>query len=378
MKKPILIFASIAGSSFAATVDDLTLSVSDGKVTITDCDTAASGELIVPEFIDGNQVVAVAGGLIDGAFINCSGLTSIVLPDSVTSLGNRAFRNCTGITSFSFPPNVSRLENQVLEGCSGLETVNISDATDFISTSAFTGCTSLSSINASASALNYSTKNGVLYNKDETTLIKYPIGKADTSFTVPDGVTGVGVAAFTKAKVIEVTLPEGLLTISATAFLDANQLTTVKIPSTVSSVGPSAFHEASSLTQVIFEGSAPTTINSFQNLPSGAQAIVLPEFVDTFGGEGALFDQLIVTLADVTPVGDGITITSITTTAGSSTITFTADANTTYLVTSSTTLQGFAAVATTPLTVVTDASGNATFEVDASAPKNFFVVEAQP
>ena len=82
----------------AAGLDDLTWTTSDGEVTITDCDTSASGDLAIPDTIDGNPVTSIGSY----AFASCRSLTDIKIPDSVTSIGERAFSQCANLTAVTF------------------------------------------------------------------------------------------------------------------------------------------------------------------------------------------------------------------------------------------------------------------------------------
>ena len=81
----------------AASLDDLGYTTTDGKVIITDCDEAATGELLIPQTIEGNPVTSIG----EQAFGNCFSLTNITIPDSIVSIGNQTFESCYSLTNIT-------------------------------------------------------------------------------------------------------------------------------------------------------------------------------------------------------------------------------------------------------------------------------------
>ena len=207
--KPIQALLALFAFAFlplhAADVSDLTWTTNNGEVTITECNEAATGELVIPDTIEGNPVTSIG----DWAFFQCNSLTSITIPDSVTSIGGGAFQNCTSLTSITIPDSVASIGNY-----------------------AFYGCTSMTKIEVGVENVNYANVSGVLFNKDKTLLHAYPAGKAGANYVIPDSVTSIGNYAF--------------------AFCES--LTSITIPDSVTSIGDYAFRDCNSLTSVTFQG----------------------------------------------------------------------------------------------------------------------------
>ncbi|MBR2476335.1 MAG: leucine-rich repeat domain-containing protein, partial [Bacteroidaceae bacterium] len=108
------------------------------------------------------------------AFYGCTGLTSITIGDSVTSIEDDAFRNCSGLTSITIPNSVTSIGNSAFYNCSGLTSITIPNSVTSIGNSAFNSCSKLTEINVDLENSNFSSIDGVLFNKDKTELIKFP------------------------------------------------------------------------------------------------------------------------------------------------------------------------------------------------------------
>ena len=234
---------------------------SDGKTcTITSIGTCKDTDVVIPSTIDGYKVISIGYR----AFYNCTSLTSITIPDSVTSIGNDAFRKCTSLTSITIPDSVTT-----------------------IGAAAFYYCTSLTSVTVDSNNEYYSSDEyGVLFNKDKTELIRYPIGNKRTSYTILNVVTKIGEFAFADCvNLTNVIIGDNVKIIGNHAFSSCDKLTSAIIPDSVTTIGDYAFSSCyNSLTKVVI-GDSVTTIGefAFRNC-YGLTSITIPESVTTIGG----------------------------------------------------------------------------------------------
>jgi len=196
---------------------------------------------------------------------------------TVTEIGIEAFSNCISLTGITIPNSVKWIWYYAFSGCTSLTSVTIPDSVTSIGEYAFNNCSRLIEINVDGANTTYSSVDGVLYNKNKTTLIKYPEGKIGASFIIPDSVTSIEDGAFEKCtnltsvtipnsvtgiydfafsgctNLTNVTIPNSVEVIAACAFEYCTSLTSVTIPNNVTSIGYYAFYRCSGLTSVTFE-----------------------------------------------------------------------------------------------------------------------------
>ena len=137
------------------------------------------------------------------AFYYCKELASISIPDTVTIIRSDAFNGCLGLADITIPKSVTLIGDRAFYNCESLTNIKISDKVTSICNFVFTGCKGLASITVDDNNEYYSNdKFGVLFNKDKTTLIQYPIGNSRISYTIPNSVTLVDSAAFYNCTVL--------------------------------------------------------------------------------------------------------------------------------------------------------------------------------
>ncbi len=178
-----------------------------------------------------NGVSSIGGN----AFWNCDDIKSISLPESVVTIGGGAFLGCTGLTSISIPKSTTKIE--AYNGRSG----------GIWGT--FANCSSLTEINVDGDNQCYKSINGILFTKDGTELIAYPVGKQNEKYSIPSSVKTVGDCAFNGSKNLRnVIIPNSVTSIGSGAFQGCTELTGISIPNSVSELGGQTFRDCTNLT----------------------------------------------------------------------------------------------------------------------------------
>ena len=321
-KLPLLILAlvlviAIKDKTYAATYGDLTYEVqNDGTIKITDCDGNASGALTIPSTIGGKKVTSIGYH----AFYDGSSLTSITIPEGVTSIDSYAFDDCSSLTSinvsennknycsvdgvlfnkdkteliqypikkegtsYKIPNSVTSIGDSAFRRCKNLTNITIPEGITSIGYDAFYMCSSLTSINVSENNKNYCSVDGVLFNKDKTELIQYPIKKEGTSYKIPNSVTSIGDSVFRCCEnLTSITIPNSVTSIGQEAFWGCSSLISITIPNSVTSIGDSAFFCCENLTSItIPEGVTSIGRYAFDEC-SSLTSITIPNSVTSIG-----------------------------------------------------------------------------------------------
>lgn len=182
-------------------------------------------------YIEDIQTVIINDGVTtigDFAFYYCINLKSVTIPNGVSIINDRAFYACESLASIKIPDSVTTVCDYAFRYC-GLMSVTIPDSVTTIGWSTFANCYNLTSIMVDSNNQYYSSDEyGVLFNKDKTTLIQYPISNTRTSYIIPNKVTTIGDWAFGECqKLTSVMIPDNVITIGLSAFYWCDNLTDI-------------------------------------------------------------------------------------------------------------------------------------------------------
>ena len=264
----------------AETYGDLEYSVlDDGTVEITDYNGSAK-TVDIPEKINGKSVTSIG----NCAFRYCTSLKSITIPNSVIEIGSSAFSGCSSLTSITIPNSVTEIGVYAFKGCTSLTSITIPNSVTNIGDSTFWGCSSLTAIYVAVDNKNYTSVNGVLFNKDKTALICYPAGKTDKSYNITNSVTSIGDYAFNGcSSLTSVTIPNSVTEIGGSAFVGCASLKSITMPNSVTSIGDMAFYKCSSLTSITIPDSVTSIGSSAFSDCSKLRSITIPNSVTSIG-----------------------------------------------------------------------------------------------
>ena len=233
---------------------------------------------------------------IDGsAFYGCYSLSSATIPNGVTSIETTAFQYCNSLSNITIPDSVTSIGNNAFGGCYSLSSITIPDNVTSIGSGAFNNCYSISSATIPDGIT--SIRNQMFQNCYPLSSITIPdsvksIGNSAfsscytlSSITIPDGVTSIGTSAFYYCySLSNITIPDGVTSIGDQMFQSCYSLSSITIPDGVTSIGKTAFQSCFSLTSITIPDCVTSIGNSaFQSCYGVKEYHILPTTVPTGG-----------------------------------------------------------------------------------------------
>ena len=202
---------------------DIEYFITNGNAIIAKYNGSAT-HLEIPSTLGGHPVIAINSY----AFSECTSLVSVTIPESVEVICNYAFFNCSSLVSVSIPEGVEWILGFAF-AWSALETVTIPSSVTIIGDSAFLGCADITEIVVDEQNANYCSEDGVLFDKDKTTLIQYPAAKEGASYIIPNGVETMSGQAFTFSSLSSVTIPSSLISIEGMNMFASTAISEIKV-----------------------------------------------------------------------------------------------------------------------------------------------------
>jgi hypothetical protein len=222
-------------------------------------------EVIIPD-----SIISIGNYAFDG----CTSLATVLIPHSVSSIGTAAFASCSALTNIAMPEGVENIGDGAFLDCASLISVFIPGAVVNIGGAAFDRCNRLREIVVSAQNPAYSSLDGALLDKSQTTLIRYPPSKNGswavpntvariedeafsgcgflTSLAIPSGVASIGSGAFAECTALRaMSIPESVTSLNAFTFSGCGSLTNVQLPNGITKIGTFAFEDCTNLPAVI-------------------------------------------------------------------------------------------------------------------------------
>ena len=289
------------------TSGDYTYTLSDAQATITKAASSLAGDITIPSFLDGYPVATIG----DKAFYDNDGLTSVVIPDSVTKMGNFVFQDCRGLTSVTIGDGLKAIGGNAFADCTSLRTVDMGQTVGTIRSSAFDGCTSLSDI---------------VWSPCVVTVDSYAFRNCSSlaQLSWGDRIVTVGKGAFMGCSALtSVTIPEKLTKLPKDTFAGCIGLESVYMSENLVWIDDRAFADCTAVSDVYYAGNQDDW--DYVVLKEGNEAITTATFhydctektsytvtYDAYGGEGAPQAQTKlrnedITLSSVIPTREGYT-----------------------------------------------------------------------
>ena len=239
----------------------------------------------------------------DSAFYGCRSLSEIVIPSSVTSIGDFAFSGCDSLSEIVIPSSVTSIGDWAFSYCFSLKYISIPKSVIGLNGNPFVECKG----KLECLSPNFVYEDDILFNKDKSRIISFRNQNIE-SYVIPSSVTSIGDSAFYGCRSLsEIVIPSSVTSIGDSAFSSCDSLSEIVIPSSVTNIGDWAFSGCDSLSEIVIPSSV-TSIGdwAFENCSSLSE-IVIPSSVTSIGDSAfSSCDSLseIVIPSSVTSIGD--------------------------------------------------------------------------
>lgn len=249
------------------------VSLPDLTCEVTQSDTKYSGDIVIPSTVtyQGRKIIVVS--IKETAFFSCSALTSVEIPNSVTTIGFSAFYECSSLCSVKIPDSVTTIGSYAFKYCSSLKSIEIPNSITKIGLEVFYGCSSLTSVKIPNSV---------------TEIGNFAFGgcSAMTSIQIPTSVTVIGEHAFEYCTSLTcINIPSSVTKIGTKAFIWCSSLTSALIPNSVTEIEGNAFERCSSLISIEIPNSITQIYSQTFYQCTSLASVEIPSSITHIGSE---------------------------------------------------------------------------------------------
>ena len=235
----------------------------DGSATVTGY-RGDESDVVIPSELDGHPVTAIGfdcdvpntyylSNIRYGVFTGNSDVTDVVIPDGVTGIGDCAFYACRNLTRVSIPESVTHIGDLAFAACQSMTDLTLPAGVSGLGANPFSGC---ACVTVSPDHPYLEMIDGVLFTKEDRTLVSYPLGNQAVLYTIPEGTRRIGACAFLSNRaLVALSIPEGVTEIGDLAFESSRYLASLTIPGSVTRIGDYAFHQCDGLSNLTIQGS---------------------------------------------------------------------------------------------------------------------------
>ena len=341
----LLLLVATVASAQDFEVDGIYYNITDAtNKTVEVAKSNYTGSITIPVQVTNNKVTYTVTSIRSLAFYDCSGLTSVEIPNSVTAIQDQTFEYCTNLQSITIPSSVKSIGYRAFENCHSLQTVNLSEGLNSIGVCAFQYCVKLNEIIIPSSVTNVSNyafrdcsklesvtfcaatapavTDAVFNGISSTAVLRYPAGSDYSAWklffaSTEEYATTIG---GTCGANVNWTLADGVLTITGTGAMDnsssplktpwyeyRNYIQSVVIENGVTSIGDYAFGNCSNLTSVVIPNGVTSIGDGAFRYCTSLASVVIPQGVTTLGVEAFISCSALTAIeipSSVTSIGE--------------------------------------------------------------------------